>query len=121
MSEHHQLNGTMSRTTACSEIRSRIVEAIEEAQTLSGEPEVELSDETCIFGDLPNFDSLRAAEVSVSLEGLLGLEAHEFMDLFTPDPDARCLTLGKMIERACSELQASSGEEIDQQVEGEDG
>jgi len=56
------------------DIRSQLVKILVELQELNGQPIPEISDDTAPIGDLPEFDSLTAAEALIMLSALFELE-----------------------------------------------
>lgn len=92
----------MSLNMNCQDIRTNVLDAIKHSQELSGEEEVPIEDDTCLFDEIPNFDSMRAAEVTVTLSEELECEIDDMIDLFTPTDNQDCLNLGEVVNRLCA-------------------
>ena len=80
-------------------IREQLVKAIVKFQELSGEEAPVLNPNVTPIGDLPGFDSQRAVETTVELEGLLKVEIPGEVNLFVSADGTRALKIREIVDR----------------------
>jgi hypothetical protein len=81
------------------EVSQKLCDAIQRFQELSGERKPKLTPETVPIGELPGFDSQRAMEVLVEVEGLLGCGLEGDVNLFVSKDGRHPLNIGQITNR----------------------
>ncbi len=96
----------------CDDVRKLVIETLQAFQELSGEPSIEIDEDTSVYQELPNFDSIRAVEVAVVVSEELGCEAQAVLDLFLPDHVGEEVKVGVLIEHLCTDIHSTITEEV---------
>jgi acyl carrier protein len=80
------------------QIQQVLIEVLTEIQTNSGQPAVEIDEDTCPIGDLHGFDSLTGIEATVELAHRLG---HQMTDenIFVSAKGTRALRIREVADR----------------------
>jgi acyl carrier protein len=80
-------------------INQQLFSSIKKFQELSGEETPKLHPDLTPIGDLPGFDSQRAVETTVELEGLLKVEIPGEANLFISEDGTRALKIREIVDR----------------------
>ncbi len=98
------------------EVRTEVVDVIQSFQEISGEEMTEIKDDTSLFEEVPNFDSMRAAEVASELGEKFDFDVDDQRKLFTPESRDKSVRVRDVVERLCKTLGvevATSKEEVE--------
>ena len=96
----------------CDEVRNLVIDTLQATQELSGKPSTEINENTCLYQELPSFDSIRAAEIAVIVSEELDCEAQDVLDLFLPDRIGGEVKVGDVIRRLCEDIHSTIKEEV---------
>lgn len=81
------------------DIELKLLQAIQQVQEMSGQPDSEINVNTCPTQDLPGFDSLRGVEVIMLLSTLLDCDIDGDVNLFKSKNDHRNLRIHEIVDR----------------------
>jgi acyl carrier protein len=80
------------------QIQQVLIEVLTEIQTNSGQPAIEIDEDTSPIGDLPGFDSLTGIEATVELTHRLGHQIGQ-ENIFVSAQGTRALPIREIAER----------------------
>jgi len=80
------------------QIQQVLIEVLTEIQTNSGQPAIEIDEDTCPISDLPGFDSLTGIEATVELTHRLGHQM-TYENIFVNSKWTRALRIREIADR----------------------